>query len=81
MHYGGYLLNPRNWLMQATSRRISSRRVRERNPCLVAFPEDVAFPASLRGPLDRSHGFQRRIACACRARRSKVQPLLMPHPQ
>lgn len=42
-------------------------------PCFMAFCEAVAFPFSLTGPVDRSHGFQRLIFAACSARCSGVQ--------
>lgn len=50
-------------------------------PPLSALRLDRALPASLRGPVDCCHGFQRRIASACRARRSGVQPLTIARPQ
>jgi len=43
--------------------------VAERSPCFIAFIRDLALPSSLRGPVDRSHGFTR-----CAAARSDASP-------
>jgi hypothetical protein len=40
-----------------------------------------ALAAGVRGPVDWSHGFQFLINCACRPRRSGVQPFAMLYPQ
>ena len=42
------------------------RAARAHRPSRSAFLTDRAFPSAVRGPVDRSHGRQRRIAAACR---------------
>ena len=48
----------------------------DRPPCFRAFWHERALPLSLFGPVDRSHGFQRRICSACCLRRFAVQPFM-----
>lgn len=61
---------------QLTSLRIAARlRSSGRSPPFQAFLAALAFPSTLRGPVACSHGRQFWIACACRRRRSGVQPL------
>ncbi len=47
---------------------------RLRAPCLKAFIAVRAFPAAVRGPVERVHGRQLRISMDWRARRSADQP-------
>ena len=51
------------------------RMARSSNQCppFQAFRAALALPSGLRGPVDRSHGFQRWINAACRALRSGAQ--------
>jgi hypothetical protein len=51
-----------------------SSRSADRMPPFHAFPEATALPSRVLGPVDRSHGRQRRIASLCRALRSVVHP-------
>ncbi len=51
-------------------------RARVVRPCFNAFREARDLPASVRGPVARSHGFCARARAACRARRSGVQPFV-----
>lgn len=44
-------------------------------PCLSAFADERALPASVRGPVERRHGCQRAMRAAWCARRAGVQPL------
>lgn len=44
----------------------------------TALRAEVALPANVRGPVDLVHGCQPRIAAACRARRSSLQPHAFP---
>lgn len=46
-------------------------------PPLHALPLTLALPASVTGPVDRSHGRHVLMASDCCRRRSNVQPLLM----
>lgn len=52
-------------------------RISSHKPPLSPLRDDVALPASVLGPVDLSHGFQRLIASACFALRSGVHPLAM----
>jgi hypothetical protein len=58
--------------------RLTRVAVVEKRP-LYALRETRALPPTVFGPVDRSHGFQRRISAACRARRSGVQPFTVSH--
>lgn len=60
--------------------RIASRSILQAPP-LSPLRAVRALPASVRGPVDRSHGRHVRISFACSARRSGVQPFAMncPH--
>lgn len=49
-------------------------RAKRQSPPLNPLRAVMALPSTVRGPVDRSHGFQVRINAACRARRSGVQP-------
>lgn len=60
------------WVSKYPWRALGSFRKR------VAFFDDVAFPAAVRGPVDRVQGFVRRIISACRARRSGLQADSLP---
>lgn len=63
---------------RAFSSRIWVRRRTDAVPCRSALLAQIALPASVRGPVERSQGFQRRIASACFARclASSVVPCL-----
>src|SRR4029453_3720119 len=67
----------------------SRKLTRSPSSCRSAFPKSrsiprvsplsalrlaLALPSGVRGPVDRSHGFQFLISFACRARRSGVHP-------
>ena len=54
----------------------SSLRAGLKHP-LNAFFEALAFPSSVLGPVDCSHGFHVLISSACRCRRSGVQLFIM----
>jgi hypothetical protein len=43
-----------------------------RSAPLSAFLADMALPYGILGPVERSHGFHRRMSSACRCRRSGV---------
>jgi len=58
------------------SSRASSRNI-GRSPPFQWLRLDACFPAPVRGPVDCFHGCQRRIARACAARLSGVQPFAM----
>lgn len=51
------------------------------NPCLKLLRALLAFPSSVRAPVDCSHGFHVLISSACRLRRSGVQPFIVYVPQ
>ena len=53
-----------------------SSRNSGRTPPLNPLRATRALPASVLGPVDCFHGCQRRIAAACRALRSEVQPFI-----
>jgi len=52
-------------------------RSSRRRPPRFALSADLAFPRTVAGPVDRSHGFQVRISADCLALRSGVQPFAM----
>jgi len=58
-------------------RLLTVSRHRRQCPPRYAFREHRAFPSAVRGPVDLSHGRQRFMARASRARRSAVQPFVM----
>ena len=60
----------------ALTRRRIVRSITEVPP-FHAFLAERALPLAVRGPLERSHGFQDRISAAWRALRCGVQPLLI----
>ena len=60
-----------NAMTSRTSRRAA------RTPLVLALAALLAFPASVTGPVDFSHGRHCRIISAMRARRSGVQPFDM----
>jgi hypothetical protein len=61
--------------MALRMRRARSSQARPLSPWRNAFIATSALPASVLGPVERSHGCQPRIRAVWRARRSGVQPL------
>lgn len=55
--------------------RMSSRSI-ARSPPFQALREARALPSVVRGPVDRSHGFQRRISAAWLDLRADVHPFM-----
>jgi len=62
---------------RARKLRSSSCDSLERLPCFLLLPALAALPASVRGPVDLSHGRQFRISADCRSRRAGVQVVAM----